>query len=92
VFQHLTLHGGAAALLWGHRTAAELSSWHIARTGAGTWTLSATVARADAFQLRQKPLLFTAPRARGFWAWGVNAIEIAPPYRTLRATLGPPEQ
>lgn len=94
MFQSLTLHGGTASLLWGYRTAAALRSWRIAKHD-GKWLLTATIARADAFQLRQRPLLFTAPHEKGrdgWWAWGVESIEVGPPYTSLRATLGPPEQ
>jgi hypothetical protein len=91
VFQGVTLHGGPASLLWGYRTAAVLTSWRITRVKRGRWALAATVSRVDPFQLRQRPLLFTAPRARGFWAWGVISLDEVTP-RTISATLGPPEQ
>jgi hypothetical protein len=90
VFNSLALHGGAASLLWGHREAAALGPWRITRADRGRWYLSATIARANPFMLRQRPLLFTAPRTRGFWAWGIEAIEVGP--GTLYARLGPPEQ
>lgn len=92
MFQSLTLHGGAATILWGYRPAATLRSWRIAKVQ-GRWTLRATLERPDAFMLRQRPLLFTAPREGahdGFWAWGVEAIEVGA--TQLTATLGPPEQ
>ena len=91
MFRSLTLRGGPAALLWGHRTAAALSSWRIGKDE-GKWVLVATIRQADAFQLRQRPLLFTAPRDKGFWAWPITTLEVGPPYTSLRATLGPPEQ
>lgn len=89
MFHHLTLRGTSASLLWGYHTAAALTTWTIAKT-AGGWTLKATIRRADAFQLRQTPLLFTAPRKDGWWAWGINSIDVGPTF--LVAKLGPPEQ
>jgi hypothetical protein len=58
------------------------------------WQLQARVSRADAFQLRQKPLYFTAPRkgaGTAFWCWPL----LEPPTISngvLRALLGKPEQ
>ena len=92
MFQSITLHGGAATILWGYRPAATLRSWSIAKVQ-GQWTLKAVIERADAFQCRQTPLLFTAPREGahdGFWAWGVESIQVGD--RSLVARLGPPEQ
>lgn len=89
MIQNLTLHGGTASLLWGYRTAAVLKTWRIAKRE-GKWTLTATIERVDAFQARQKPLLFTAPRAGGFWAWPIESLDMGP--NQLRAILGPPEQ
>jgi hypothetical protein len=85
----ITLHGGTASILWGYHTAAELASWRIAQRR-GQWVLTAAIRRADAFQLRQRPLLFTAPRDKGSWAWGIETIEVGP--TGVRATLGKPEQ
>jgi hypothetical protein len=92
VFHHLTLHGGAASLLWGYHTAVKLRAWRIAKHE-GQWTLTATIERADAFMSRQSPLLFTAPHEKGrdgFWAWGVESVQVGP--NQLVAKLGPPEQ
>jgi hypothetical protein len=92
VFDSLTIHGGTGSVLWGYRVAVELTSWRIVRTKAdgGGWMLSATIKRIDKFQARQAPLLFTAPRAAGYWAWPIEAIEIGE--TSLRASLGPPER
>jgi hypothetical protein len=93
VFTALRIHGAAASILWGHRPAVTLRSWSIAKVQ-GQWTLTGTIDRVDAFQCRQKPLLFTAPREGahdGFWAWGLEGpIEIG--NNRIRAKLGPPEQ
>ena len=92
MFDALTITGGAGSVLWGYRVAVELSRWRIRRVKAdgGAWILSATITRIDKFQARQAPLLFTAPRPGGFWAWPVDAIEIGE--TSLLAYLGPPER
>lgn len=90
MFDALTVHGTAGTLLNGAaRIAVEFSTWRITRTE-GHWLLHATIARIDPFQARQRPLIFTAPRKAGWWAWPVQAIEIGE--TSLRANLGPPEQ
>jgi len=93
-FHHVRIRGVRGALLWHHHTAASLTAWTIRKGGDGRWRLAASL-RGDAnrFQLRQTPLLFTAPRegARdGWWAWGVESVQVGD--RHLTATLGPPEQ
>ena len=92
MFTTLTITGGAGSVLWGYRVAVELTSWRITRVKdeGGRWILRGTVARVDKFQARQAPLLFTAPRPQGFWAWPIDAIEIGE--TSLRAELGPPER
>lgn len=91
MIRDLTLHGGTASLLWGYRTAAVLKSWRITKDKKqGKWTLTGTLARVDAFQARQTPLIFTAPRDKGMWCWPIESIDMGPNH--LRAILGPPEQ
>lgn len=92
MFDSLTIHGGAGSVLWGYRVAVELTSWKITRIKAegGAWILRATIARIDKFHARQAPLLFTAPRPQGFWAWPIEAIAIGE--TSLQASLGPPER
>jgi hypothetical protein len=89
VFHSLTLHGGAGSLLWGYRVAVELKFWHIMKLD-GAWWLTGTIARVDKFQARQAPLLFTAPRDKGFWAWPIVSLDLGD--TNLRAQLGPPER
>jgi hypothetical protein len=79
VFDSLTVTGTTGAILWGYGVAVD-----------PVWTLTATIARVDKFQSRQAPLLFTAPRAGGYWAWPVNEISIGE--TNLWARLGSPEQ
>lgn len=92
MFESLTITGGAGAVLHGYREAVVLSAWRIVRRKAdgGEWILSGTIARVDKAQARKTPLLFTAPRASGFWMWPIDAIEIGE--TSLRAHLGPPER
>ena len=87
MFRELALHGGAASIVWGYRPEVELRSWRIAKSE-GTWKLSGTIARVDKAQAGHRPLLFTAPRPGGYWAWPI--VEIAIGESSLRATLGPP--
>jgi hypothetical protein len=89
MFRQLTVRGTTASLLWGYRSAATLRSWTIQRTD-GQWTLTGTIERVDRFMARQTPLLFTAPRPHGFWAWGVESVQVGT--NQLVAKLGPPEQ
>ena len=93
MFTALRIRGAAATILWGARPAATLRSWSIAQVK-GQWTLTATADRVDAYQCRQRPLLFTAPHEQGrdgWWAWGVESFDLVGPNQ-IRATLGPPEQ
>ena len=89
MFEKLTIHGEAASLLWGYRTAATLSAWRITKDQQ-QWKLTATVQQMDAFQARQRPLLFSAPHEKGRWCWMVEELHISE--RQLTATLGQPLQ
>jgi len=92
VFDSLTIHGAAGAVMHGYYEAVVVTSWRITRvkTEGGHWVLRATIARIDKAQARRAPLLFTAPRPGGFWAWPIDAIDIGE--TSLRAHLGPPER
>ena len=94
MFRRLTIRGQAGAVLWGHRTAAVLGAWTIAKTevprARPVWHLAARITRADAFQCRQKPLLFTAFRENGTWCWAVDSLDVVGDQ--LYAVLGQPEQ
>lgn len=85
----VTLRGLEATVVWGHHTAAVCRSWTVQRTPAGQWTLQAQLQRADAFQLRQRDLKFTAPRRGGFFCWPILGVTLGS--TTLAAHLGPPE-
>jgi hypothetical protein len=98
VFESVTLRGTAGSILWGYREAAALRAWtiyhhrpdgqHDAR-----WTLRASFARVNRFELRQRPLLFTAYRPGlppSCWPLHTASIQIGD--TQLLATLGHPEQ
>jgi len=87
VFRELSLHGGAAEIVWGYRPAVVLRSWRIAKSD-GKWILRGAIVRVDKAQAGHRPLLFTAPRPGGFWAWPIESIAIGE--SSVRATLGPP--
>jgi len=100
VFERLIVRGAtapgdpvSAAILWGYRPAAQLSSWHILRGKTkGLWLLSATSASVEAFLIRQEPLYFAAPRQHGgFWMWPVKSKIERVGTNQIRATLGQPE-
>lgn len=91
MFEHLTLRGGAGTVLWGYREAVSLRAWRIAQNKkTKVWTLTGTPTRVDAFQARQRPLWFSAPRPNGFWMWGIESLEVGP--TQIVARLGPPER
>ena len=93
----VALRGGVGSVLWGYHAAADVVSWRITHhrpdpKHAGHWTLVATLRRADKFQLRQRPLMFTAPRQGGFWCWPLLTDTIQIGDTKMTARLGPPEQ
>jgi hypothetical protein len=86
----IRVHGRTGALLWGYHRVATFRAWRISQVE-GHWILRATLERVDKFQIRQRPLLFSAPRDRGFWCWGVESVTAFDTVNLL-ARLGPPEQ
>lgn len=83
-------HGEAASILWGYRPAAVVTRWTIAKSEdqPGKWTLTAAVARLEPFMLRQRPLVFTAPRQNaGFWLWPIEGDVQSIGTGQIRATL-----
>lgn len=92
MFKSLTITGTAGTVLHGYREAVVVTTWRITRVKAegGAWLLTATIARVDKAVARKAPLLFTAPRTAGWWAWPVAAITIGD--TSLWAQLGPPER
>jgi hypothetical protein len=88
----VTLRGVEGKIVWHYHTAAECRAWTISRpatTLGGQWTLEADLVRADAFQMQQRPLRFTAPRKGGFFCFPILGVTVGS--ARLAATLGPPE-
>ena len=86
----LRLIGKGGSIVWGYRTAVVLGPWAIAREPHGEqWRLTARQTTVlDRFSARQKPLLFTAPRLGGFWAFPVLELHVGAD--TVTARIGPP--
>jgi hypothetical protein len=107
VFRNLVLSGGrGATLVWGYAPAAVLRSWRISRDsqasgGDGSWRLLAVLESVNRYHVRQRPLLFSAPRKGGAWCFPIEAIDGATIARLdaggdltgagFSARLGPPE-
>jgi hypothetical protein len=89
MFDELMMFGGDASITWAWHCAAVVTTWRVYKQPGGRWSLVATVARADPFKLRQRPLLFNAPRAGGHWCWPVKAVTVDG--KSLTAALGPME-
>lgn len=86
------LTGVVGRLDWGYFAAGAINGYTAQRQPDGTWVLRGTLVTCDAFKIRQRPLIFVAPHARGEWRWPVQTLDVgegAGP-RALRATLGPP--
>ena len=91
-YPKLTYRGAGGAFLWRGKEAATVASWSVVAQQGG-YRLTALLNRIDAFQIRQRPLLFAAPRVKptpGFWAWGVDRVESFQGNQ-LVAVVGPPE-
>jgi hypothetical protein len=87
--------------VWAYRPVVTLGAWSVERDNEGPkekgprlFELRADIAGPiDGFALRQRPLLFTAPkrggRNAGLFCFPVHTIHVNE--RRLSATLGPPE-
>lgn len=90
--RRVVLRGARASITWAYHTAAVLRTWTLRRgEDAKSWTLRAGIDRADPFQLRQRPLLFTASRKGriGYFCFPVKSVAVE--RESLTAILGPPE-
>lgn len=85
----VTVSGVTGLLKWSYHEAGTLGAWTVAKAE-GVWTLSATVVKADAFRVSQRPLRFVAPHANGAWIWPITELQISG--ASLTAVLGPPEK
>jgi len=96
MFRDLTLRGPTGSIAWASRPIATVTGWRVRRKVDAehktfTWHLEARlVLPIDGFQLRQRPLLFTAPRRGGFWCFPVKALAVVAEH-ILTADLDPPE-
>lgn len=85
----MVLHGGRASIVCGWHPAAVMTWWRVVKPpNSATWTLTGAVKWADAASCRKPGLIFTAPREKGMWAWGVDELTIHE--GKVRARLGPP--
>lgn len=75
MFERLTLNGKEGSVVWGYRTAVRLKSWAVTKTDKG-WTLRGAYFDLDAFQIRQSPLTFAAPRPQGILTWPVLSLRV----------------
>jgi hypothetical protein len=94
LFHTVTFGGQRGAILWGAGEAAVLGRWSVTRDATFRWTLAARVDRIDTLRLRQRPLIFQAPRrARpaGLWCFPVLPNTLRLEGTALTAALGPPE-
>lgn len=85
--------GVVGQIKWSYYTAAAINGYTVRRRSKdGQWSLTATMVLADAFKLRQRPLMFVAPHEKGEWRWPIETLEVGEqlgPHQ-VRATLGPP--
>lgn len=97
MFRNVTLRGPKGAIVWAYRTAATVERWIVRRRRdvegePWRWELEGALGPApDSFSLRQRPLLFTAPRKGGLFCWPVQTLSINASTGRVSATLGPPE-
>ena len=95
MFRTVVLRGQRdGSIAWSGSPAAELGSWTLTRDEHFKFTLSARVARADSFRLRQSPLFFVTPRRQkpaGLWCFPVLPKSLQVQGTSLTAALGPPE-
>jgi len=90
MFDELVMYADSdATISWAWHTAAVCRAWRVYKSSKGQWSLVATASRSDAYKLAQRPLLFNAPRAGGFWCWPVRAVTVIG--TQLTAALGPME-
>lgn len=99
MLNQVSVRGRAGAILWGYRTAAQLTTWRIYHHKPDgkhddRWVLTATLSRVDKFQLRQRPLMFSGAREglKGYWCWPLLSATIDANDTQLTAQLGPPQQ
>lgn len=87
-----TIRGVVGRITWGYFDAATINGYTVTRSVDNRWSVSATVVTKNDYNLRQRPLHFVAPHAKGEWRWPIDAIDMGTDEgpTQLRATLGPP--
>jgi len=81
------IRGLTGELRWAYYCAAKVTRYVVQRED-GHWSMTATIADADAFKMTQRPLMFFAPHAKGVWHWQVLRHRIDGDQ--FHASLGPP--
>lgn len=82
------IRGVVGRIEWRYFVAAAIEGYTVTRSADNQWSLLATVIQADAFKLRQRPLVFAAPYDAGVWRWPIQSLDVGPNH--IRATLGEP--
>lgn len=86
--------GVVGQIRWQRFPAAVIEGYRVTRAKNGAWALaSATVISANAFNLRQTPLIFVAPVEGGEWRWPIRTpvVYARPPFH-FAADLGELEE
>jgi hypothetical protein len=100
LLRNIVLRGRTGAIVWAYRTVVPLGPWVVRRWRDDErqpyrWALEASLppgAVPDAFGLRQRPLLFTAPQWRaGHFCFPVRGA-VATGAGKLVVDLDPPER
>jgi hypothetical protein len=87
------ISGVVGAVMWSYYKAAVIEGYTVVGRGpkgALSWSLTARVVHADAFKLRQRPLMFVAVHERGSWRWPIVSFTLEK--GRLTADLGAVEE
>jgi hypothetical protein len=83
-----TLTGVHGRIDYGYFPAATLEGFTVTRRSPTAFVLRGTCIDANAFNLRQRPLVFVVPTQSGEWRWPVETVTVA--NGRLAAQLGAP--
>lgn len=85
-----SIRGVVGSIAWSYYVCARIEGYRVRRAKDGTWSLAATVipGTADAYKLKQSPLMFVAPHEKGEWRWPIREFTLQA--GSLTAQLGPP--
>ena len=84
------IRGVVASIRWAYYTAAKIEGYTVTRSKTGQWSVHAQVILADAFKVKQRPLLFVAWHDKGEWRWPIDTDTMHLDNNILRANLGTP--